>query len=359
MRSDVPNWTVELGKPIKEVQSSRFCSASLIGQLHEARANARVLHTPEGRQLIKNLERLADEKQHKLSHVSHLFNIISVLHKGGLLTADARPRFIDITGNGRFLSQLLKNDVCSLEQCVAMLCQKCGGQCIDKFAECQRVLANSCLGYDTDDVQQLREQNVTPSMVASSDSLGHGTTSILGKSSTSGEPDLSPTKSFQIVLGSVFNGCQLPESYDELASRHLLLNQCVAALQLLGEGDCFICEVSDTLTQFTVGIIYILHLLFKDISLTSPSFCPTPKQLLLCHGFSSSESSNLLAHVKKVSEFLTRKPSANDIISIVPISKLFLERFYKYIRKHSTKHVTAQLNCIINCERLIFSQNAR
>ena len=354
---EMPDSYIQLGKPIDVIQSSRFCPATLISQLKEAKENAKIFLTNDGRELIKSLELLAEEK---LGQDSSGLNILSVLKRSGLLRNASRPSFaIDISGNGRFISELLNHGVLYPEKCTALLCEKCAVQSSDT----ENVFVKSCLSYDGDEIEKLKrfglEQLTNDNTEPRCDSDDSENTRVYQTSVTSRKNVEANDKSFRVILGTVFNECKVKEqcNYDEICSKSSLLNQCVTALSLLQNGDSFVCELSDTLTQFTVGIIYILHLLFKEIVLMTPVFSPTSKQFIVCREFvNTNHSTSLLAYLENVLEVWTSKPAGKDIIGFLPIKELFSKKFYQYIRKHSTNHTRQQLNWIVKCERLLLSK---
>ena len=351
------------------IQSSRFCPASLICQLNEARRNANVLHTSQGRQLIETLESLAKQKLRDFDQTSSCFNVSAVLQKCGLLSKESSPTLLlDISGNGRFVSELLARDLCHPGQCAVILCQNCTAQCNDVGT----VVVESCSNYDATEIDKLRSFGREQVNLDKPQSTSVGDLSCdnnherfmlnlieEGVECPRNEPPQpfeSNPKPFRIVLGSVSNQCRLKESFNdnELSSKITLFNQCLTALRLLKDGDCFVLEIFDTLTQTTVGIIYILHLMFKEIALVSPKFSPTSKQFLVCrYAANSNQSTTLLAHMEKVLKVVTSKQPQKDVTGFLPIKDLFSEKFYKYIRKQATNHVRNQLNWIVKCERLL------
>ena len=329
---DVDAWTIRLGRSITNVETSRFCSSSLIGELNEARTSATVLRVQEGRHLIDSVERLAREKLGIVPDATPRSGIVSVLQNCAMLKGEGSSCVVDISGNCRSICELAGSEWCNPPRYVGLFCESCSAQLRSRepFSKLDGIVANSCLHYAEDVAKQMKSL---------ADKKEHSVT---------------------VICGSVFAACRpLGSGYDELGSRAAFVNQCLTALRLLGAGDSFACEISDTLTQFTVGIIYILHRLFREISL-----CPvahklrcSPRQYLVCRSFSSfSEHSNaLMAHLEKISEVLEGKPREKDVVSILPISMLFSEDFYKFVRKHTTNHVSSQLSNIVDLERLLLA----
>ena len=319
--------------------------------------NAKLYHSSEGKQLIEDLECLVKEKAQETGHKKGVFNIVSLLQECGVLN-DCKSRFmLDISGNGQFVSELLQSGACYNEQCVSLMCLNCEVHCNDVVR--RKVVAKSCLGYDTSEIEKLRHfrcDEINEDVLAASTGQG-GKDEETNNVATSGVQRTS--KAMRIILGSVFNTCQSADQDNELSCRAKLLNQCITALRLLHQGDYFICELSDTLTQFTAGITYILNLLFKEMALISPIFCPVSKQFLVCRNFVNSvQFSAIIAYMERLSEvFIINKPLEKGIISFLPISELFSEEFYKYIRTQSTNHVKQQLNWIVKCERVFLSKN--
>ena len=322
--SDVECWSIDVGTTIKEIHSSRFCPATLISQLNEARKNASVLHTPEGKELMKTLE---DQQSSRPS------NITAVLQQCGLLSTECREGFIqDISGNARFVSEMVERGVCSPEQCLV-------GRSFPT------VPVDNCSTHTSSESEKIGR-----SVREAFDEERAASNATLGMRSQ---------HKARIILGSSLKHCPELFSCDELSTKSSLLQQCVTALHLLEKGDCLVLEISDTLTQFTVAIIYILHLLFQEISLTTPSFSATSTQFMVSrHFLNSPQSLTLRVHLEKVLETLTTKSAGKDVIGFLPIQELFSEKFYKYMRRQTTRHISAQLHCIVQCERLLFSKHA-
>lgn len=321
-KSDVDNWTVQLGKQITKVESSRFCFSLFIDKLNEARLNATVLRTQEGRHLIKELEQLACSER-RMTPAD--YGLVGVFRTCNLL--GGQTNFVDISGDYRFICGLVESEFCTPAQCCGLFCRNCASppEVLDKF---DGVNASSCLNYKVD--------------------LAGRVKSLVGRTDDE----------VAVVCGSVFSRCKSFDGGDELSSRPTLVNQCRTALGVLEERDSFVCEISDTLTQFTVGVIYILHQLFQQVSL-----CPavgklssSPTQFLVCQSYSpSTNNSALTDYMAKILEDLDRRPSGKDLITLVPISRLFSEEFYQYLRTHTTNRVRTQSDCIVNLERLLLA----
>ena len=362
------------------IQSSRFCPASLICQLNEARRNANIFRTAQGKQLVESLESLAKEKLRGLGQSSGSFTSTDVLQKCGLLSNESkRSLVLDISGDGRFVAELLARGVCRREQCGAILCQNSAAQ----YDDIGIAMVKSCTKYDAGEVEKIRSfgrERVgldKPQSNNDDDSCENSHEQVLLDLAQEGDDCPSDTqprfnkpfgntvesnpKPLRVLLGSVSNPCRPEESSndDELSSKITLFNQCVTAFRLVEDGDCLVLEMFDTLTQSTVGVIYIFHLIFEEIALVSPGFSPTSKQYLVCrNAVNSNQSTTLLAHTEKVLEVLTSNPPQRDVIGFLPIKELFSEKFYKHIRKHTTNHVKNQLSWIIKCERLVATKNA-
>ena len=350
--TNVQRWNIDLGKAFEEIQSSRFCPANVISQLNEARRNANILQTTKGKALLKSLESRTQQKLLEFGPSSRPSQLTSALQQCGLLSTESwAGLMLDITGNARFVSEMIDTGVCSPERCLALLCQRCAGKY--RGLEFPTVPVDNCLTHNSSEIEKfksLSREVFDREKVADVGCLSNHNATV----------DLNSHLKPHILLGSSFQHCQILElSYDELSSKTALLKQCVTALHLLRHGDCLVLEISDTLTQFTVAIIYILHLLFQEISLITPSFSPLPKQFLVCRDFvNSTQCLTLRAHMEKVLETMTTKPAGKDVIGFLPIKELFSEKFFKYIRSQTTQHIKAQLHWIVQCERLFLSKNA-
>lgn len=290
--------------------------------------SANVLQTPEGQHLIERVEQLARQELSVVSNVSVHSNTVNVLRNCDLLSGSSKLRFIDISGNCRYIMELNGSDVAKPVHSIGLLCQLCTTQSSrdESILKFDGVTVNSC---------RRCEDGVTEGI----NNLASGT-----------------NDSVTVICGSVFKKCRpLHSRCDELSSRPAFVNECLTALKFLKDGGSFVCEIVDTLTQFTVGIIYILHQFFKEISFhpLANNLRSSPKQFLVCRSYLSSKCNvDLIPYIGRISEVLESKLGEKDVISVVPIRKLFSEDFYKYIRARTTKHVEAQLNCIVNLERL-------
>lgn len=365
------NWSIELGKPIQVIQSSRFCPATLINQLNEARRNANVCYSEEGKHLLQTLEYRTQQRMATVGLNPN--SIATVLHKCGLWRGESKnSSILDISGNARFVSQLIESGDCYAEQCLALLCENCVVSC--NAAKLQGVVHHSCLSDDKSAVQKLRRFSCEK---LKENERKEGNNRELRMERGNPRPAETIVRSdgamFKhrvqsdeaktcIIVGTVYKQCQQinDRSYDELSCRIPLLYECLTALRLLQPGDSLVLEISNTLTQFTVGLTYVLYLLFEEIALISQGFCPSSKQLLVCRDYVNREqATSVLAHLENVWNVMASKPPERDVISLLPIKELFTENFYKYIRKQATNHVASQLKWIVNCERLLWSTNEK
>ncbi|KCV73378.1 hypothetical protein H696_00917 [Fonticula alba] len=94
---------------------------------------------------------------------------------------------------------------------------------------------------------------------------------------------------FVIADGTV-NTNQAPNQQEQLV-RHLVFCEMLTGLSILRKGGSMALKVFDTVTPFSVGMIYILTRLFNSVHLVKPS-CSRPagsERYLVCRGFLQSE----------------------------------------------------------------------
>lgn len=141
---------------------------------------------------------------------------------------------------------------------------------------------------------------------------------------------------------------------NELSAKRELVYLCITALRLLGDGGMFVCRVCETLTRFTVGLLYILHHIFDKLAIVKPvmSQLSSPQRYLVCKGF-FGDMKHYVAYLEEVLHQLTvlaNEESAFDVAEIVPMQLLYSEQFYAFVKKTNEQLAHAQLQNIVQLE---------
>lgn len=164
----------------------------------------------------------------------------------------------------------------------------------------------------------------------------------------------------QLFGNSDLQRCQLvfadADKGDELSTEMEMLLLCVTALKLLDTGGMFVCHICETLTRFSVGILYMLHQLFEEITIVKPvmSELSSPQRFLVCKGFKENDSyHDYLSDV--LDEHIHCKSLPIDVVEIVPINLLQSEKFYHFVKCSNEQLAHLELRSIFQLERLFLS----
>lgn len=141
---------------------------------------------------------------------------------------------------------------------------------------------------------------------------------------------------------------------DELSSKRDLLSVCISALKLLGAGGMFVCHICETLTRFSVGLLYIFHQLFDKLTIVKPVMSQlfSSQRFLVCKGF-HGDKKVYEAYLEKVLDQLSKldhEKSGLDVVEIVPMQLLYSEQFYSFVKKINEQHAHVQLQNIVQLE---------
>lgn len=145
-----------------------------------------------------------------------------------------------------------------------------------------------------------------------------------------------------------------PSHSDELSSKRDLLSVCIIALKLLEAGGMFVCHICETLTRFSVGLLYIFHQLFDKLTIVKPVMSQlfSSQRFLVCKGF-HGDKKVYVAYLEKVLDQLTKleqEKSGLDVVEIVPMQLLYSEQFYSFVKKINEQLAHVQLQNIVQLE---------
>lgn len=141
---------------------------------------------------------------------------------------------------------------------------------------------------------------------------------------------------------------------DELSSKRDLLSLCTIGLKLLGAEGMFVGHICETLTRFSVGLLYIFHQLFDKLTIVKPVMSQmfSSQRFLVCKGFHGGKK-HYVAYLEKVLDQLTKlegEEAALDVVEIVPMQLLYSEEFYTLVKKMNEQLAHVQLQNIVQLE---------
>jgi len=141
---------------------------------------------------------------------------------------------------------------------------------------------------------------------------------------------------------------------NELSAKRELVSLCITALKLLGDGGMFVCRVCETLTRFSVGLLYIFHHIFDKLTIVKPvmSQLSSPQRFLVCKGF-HGDNKHYAAYLEEVLHQLTmlaNEGSAFDVVEIVPMQLLYGEQFYTFVKQMNEQLAHVQLQTVVQLE---------
>ncbi|CAF1594374.1 unnamed protein product, partial [Adineta ricciae] len=124
--------------------------------------------------------------------------------------------------------------------------------------------------------------------------------------------------------------------YLEQYNKRQMLIACRNALTNIHENGHFICKLTDTLTRFTTGLIYLLYRSFKSICILRP-FTLDPsssERFLVCYQLQSPVNQSIIKHLD---DLLLRYEKTEDILEVVPVKCLIEPEFQQYIADTSQR----------------------
>jgi 23S rRNA U2552 (ribose-2'-O)-methylase RlmE/FtsJ len=102
-----------------------------------------------------------------------------------------------------------------------------------------------------------------------------------------------------------------------------LVEEVLNAVNTLRCGGSFVCKVYDLNRRLSAGLVYIVNMIFKRITIVKPFVsCPVnPERFLVCYGF-TGYSSELVAYLNKVLYEMDHCNKSHTILEIVPTMDL-------------------------------------
>ncbi|RUS31875.1 FtsJ-like methyltransferase-domain-containing protein [Jimgerdemannia flammicorona] len=140
----------------------------------------------------------------------------------------------------------------------------------------------------------------------------------------------------------------------EFRTQRKFLAACHQALSILAPQGTFVCKVSDVLTRFTAGLLYILYRSFGKLTIIKPfTLLPnSPDRFVICQEF-LGRSDAFLAHLDKVEQQLSQLPAdlasqeaGFNIVEIVPITCIVHPAFAKYVAAATQRMIHREIAAI-------------
>ena len=129
--------------------------------------------------------------------------------------------------------------------------------------------------------------------------------------------------------------CILPPSikinrrHTEENTKRPFILACRRALNRVVEGGHFVCKLSDTLTRFTAGLIYLLYRSFKNVCILRP-FTLDPasaERFLICRELNYPVDVRIIQHL----DHLMTNEKMEDVLEVVPLKCLIELQFQQYM----------------------------
>ncbi|RUP49154.1 FtsJ-like methyltransferase-domain-containing protein [Jimgerdemannia flammicorona] len=155
--------------------------------------------------------------------------------------------------------------------------------------------------------------------------------------------------------------CDVPKTrFVEFRTQRKFLAACHQVLSILAPQGTFVCKVSDVLTRFTAGLLYILYRSFGKLTIIKPfTLLPnSPDRFVICQEF-LGRSDAFLAHLDKVEQQLSQLPAdpayqeaSFNIVEIVPITCIIDPVFAKYVAAATQRMIHREIAAIGKLEVL-------
>ena len=307
------SWKPQTAARLEAVLNSRFCAPLYISKLREARQQATILRKENSDNLKAILDKVSPS------------NVVG-MSRGGeaeVRNLDSLVNFTDMAKNENFGITLNVNS--SLDYLPHYL-QERGAQFSSIYVTPSGEHGRTLVSINQDSSCQIEDisQNLKRLAV------------------------ISDAQRINLVFADV-------GSSDELSSRRDILMLCVVALKLLETGGMFVCHISETLTRFTVGILYVLHQMFDELTIVKPAMSQlsSPQRFLVCKGFQNDD--HYSSYLAKVLCQLVKLDDENlpmDVVEIVPMKLLYSQKLYSFVKRANEQLAHLELLNIFQLESL-------
>ncbi|ODN01402.1 Cap-specific mRNA (nucleoside-2'-O-)-methyltransferase 1 [Orchesella cincta] len=150
----------------------------------------------------------------------------------------------------------------------------------------------------------------------------------------------------------------------EILSSQIYISQCLLALALIRPDGMFVCKLFDTLTPFTIGLIYLMYCSFELVAIHKPnSSRPANSERYLVCKWKKPDTDGIASYLNSCHALLwswTEQQSIldwkEDIIELVPL-KILKENteFYNYIVQSNNAIARKQIKSLK--KMVLFSQD--
>nr|CDP93401.1 Bm6757, isoform b [Brugia malayi] len=157
------------------------------------------------------------------------------------------------------------------------------------------------------------------------------------------------------------------ENIQEILSKRLYLCQFLTGLSVLrvknhdtGSGGKFVCKLFDIFTPFSIGLIYLMYIVFERISIHKPNTSrpANSERYIVCDNPLACYISEVKKYMTKINIELDRfwETKVRDVIEVVPENMIYSDKiFMAYILEHNERTIKRQIS-YLNKYR-IFAQN--
>ena len=306
-------WKPQTGRSVDCVFNSRFCTPRYISKLRDAKTHAQVMQK-ENCDMVKvildklNLPNVVDKMKGVHAELRNLDNLVQFTE---MATGDGVAVLLN-------LSESLSNLRCYLQE---------------RNVRFKCIYYDGVLPVDEDHVAVLMSEDIVRSF--------------------------KPTCHTGVLkVNLVFLDLPIKHArgdQEELQTKRDFLHLCIIALRLLETGGMLVCHIFETLTRFTVGILYILHQLFEEMTVVKPvvSNLHNSRRYLVCKG-RHDDGKHLIMFLEHVTNQLMQVKSVpetcSDVLEIVPMRVLYSEKFFSFVKRVNEQLAHLQLQTIAQLE---------
>ncbi|BFZ07756.1 hypothetical protein BsWGS_10795 [Bradybaena similaris] len=151
------------------------------------------------------------------------------------------------------------------------------------------------------------------------------------------------------------------ENIQEILSKQLYLCQFLVAISILRPGGHFVCKLFDMFTPFSVGLVYLMNMIFDNVAIFKPvTSRPANSERYIVCKYMKNNNDAVLKYMQAINVDLCRYMSAvskQDILHIVPLKRMLDdEPFFTYMVNSNEQLAKIQA---INLKKIeIFTKNS-
>ena len=144
-----------------------------------------------------------------------------------------------------------------------------------------------------------------------------------------------------------------PNGVCEAKSRVCLVNQVCGALRVMKRGGSLVCQLADTLTRFSVGMVFLLHQAFGRLAFMKPSALPpsSSARVMACMDYRGADAcAPLIAHLTGVMAKMQAAASSGnisvDVVEIIPTEMILQKDFWEFMSKMNDEFTEAHTKAL-------------